>query len=286
MRGDSSSLPRHSSNILVRHKEAYMFSNIKKFASKRVVLGVTAALLAVGLLAGCGSDSAQQGEKVLRVGSETTFPPFEFTEGDKYVGFDIDLADAVAKKMGYKMEFKSMGFDALIPALQSNDIDMIAAGINATPERAKAVDFSEPYFTEGGFAIVVRKDNTNINDWKDLEGKRIVTQIGTIPSEMARKIDGAQVKDVDSNSQAFNELQANTADAMILDNAVAMYYLKQGADKDLKIVGTPTQAEGTVWAFRKGDNELREKANKALQDLKADGTYQKIYEKWFGANNK
>ncbi|WP_298703397.1 basic amino acid ABC transporter substrate-binding protein [uncultured Veillonella sp.] len=263
-----------------------MFSNLKKFASKRVVLGVTAALLAVGLLAGCGNDSAQQGEKVLRVGAETTFPPFEFTEGDKYVGFDIDLAEAIAKKMGYKMEFKSMGFDALIPALQSNDIDMIASGINATPERAKAVDFSEPYFTEGGFAIVVRKDNTTINDWKDLEGKRIITQIGTIPSEMARKIDGAQVKDVDSNSQAFNELQANTADAMILDNAVAMYYLKQGADKDLKITGQPTQAEGTVWAFRKGDNELREKANKALQDLKADGTYQKIYDKWFGSSQK
>lgn len=263
-----------------------MFSNIKKFASKRVVLGMTAALLAVGLLAGCGSDSAQQGEKVLRVGAETTFPPFEFTEGDKYVGFDIDLAEAIAKKMGYKMEFKSMGFDALIPALQSNDIDMIASGINATPERAKAVDFSEPYFTEGGFAIVVRKDNTTINDWKDLEGKRIITQIGTIGSEMARKIDGAQVKDVDSNSQAFNELQANTADAMILDNAVAMYYLKQGADKDLKITGTPTKPEGTVWAFRKGDTELRDKANKALQDLKADGTYQKIYEKWFGSSQK
>lgn len=247
---------------------------------------MTAALLAVGLLAGCGSDSAQQGEKVLRVGAETTFPPFEFTEGDKYVGFDIDLAEAIAKKMGYKMEFKSMGFDALIPALQSNDIDMIASGINATPERAKAVDFSEPYFTEGGFAIVVRKDNTTINDWKDLEGKRIITQIGTVGSEMARKIDGAQVKDVDSNSQAFNELQANTADAMILDNAVAMYYLKQGADKDLKITGTPTEAQGIVWAFRKGDTELRDKANKALQDLKADGTYKKIYDKWFGSSQK
>lgn len=260
-----------------------MFNSLKKFASKKVVLGVTAALLAVGLLAGCGSDTAQK-EKVLRVGSETTFPPFEFAEGDKYVGFDIDLADALAKKMGYKMEFKSMGFDALIPALQSNDIDMIAAGINSTPERAKAVDFSDPYFTEGGFAIVVRKDNTNINDWKDLEGKRIVTQIGTIPSEMARKIPGVQLKEVDSNSQAFNELQANTVDAMILDNAVAMYYLKQGADKDLKLTGEPTKGEPVVWAFRKGDNELREKANKALQELKADGTYQKIYDKWFGTN--
>ncbi|ETJ40431.1 Extracellular solute-binding protein family 3, partial [human gut metagenome] len=83
-----------------------------------------------GLLAGCGNDKPKmtQQEGVLRVGSETTFPPFEFTEGDKYVGFDVDLSEAISKKIGLKMEFKSMGFDALIPAVQSGDIDMIAAG--------------------------------------------------------------------------------------------------------------------------------------------------------------
>ena len=118
-----------------------MFSSLKKFASKKVVLTLTAALLTAGLIAGCGSTGGDNQEKVIKVGAETTFPPFEFTEGDKYVGFDIDLADAVAKKMGYKMQFKSMGFDALIPALQSKDIDMIASG-SVLPLNVKKLFFS------------------------------------------------------------------------------------------------------------------------------------------------
>lgn len=101
------------------------------------------------LAAGCGGGDSKSSSAsgkggipaVIRVGSETTFPPFEFTEDDKYVGFDLDLADAIIKQMGSKMEFKSMGFDALIPAVQSGQIDMIAAGLDATPERAKQVAF-------------------------------------------------------------------------------------------------------------------------------------------------
>ena len=101
------------------------------FKFKKLTAIALVAVAAMGLLAGCGNDKPKmtQQEGVLRVGSETTFPPFEFTEGDKYVGFDVDLSEAIAKKLGLKMEFKSMGFDALIPAVQSGDIDMIAAGI-------------------------------------------------------------------------------------------------------------------------------------------------------------
>lgn len=114
----------------------------------KILLAVGAAS-AVMLAAGCGGGDSKSSSAsgkggipaVIRVGSETTFPPFEFTEDDKYVGFDLDLADAIIKQMGSKMEFKSMGFDALIPAVQSGQIDMIAAGLDATPERAKQVAF-------------------------------------------------------------------------------------------------------------------------------------------------
>lgn len=259
--------------------------NLSK-VSKKLALTLTAGLLAVGLIAGCGSSSdnkAADNQKVLKVGAETTFPPFEFTEGDKYVGFDIDLADAVAKKMGYKMEFKSMGFDALIPALKSKDIDMIASGINPTPERAKAILFSDPYFDKGGFVTLVKKEDTQTKDMSSLTGKRIAAQIGTVSAELAHKVPNATVKEIDTNSQAFNELKAGTVDAVILDNPVALYYLKQGADKDFKIVGAPVEPAPLVFGFRMEDKELQAKANKALADLKADGTYQKIYEKWFGA---
>lgn len=258
------------------------------FKFKKLTAIALVAVAAMVLLAGCGSEKSKMTQEagVLRVGSETTFPPFEFTEGDKYVGFDVDLSEAIAKKLGMKMEFKSMGFDALIPAVQSGDIDMIAAGINATPEREKALDFSDVYFDKGGFITVVRKDNTTIHNMDELAGKTVGVQIGTVPADMAKAIPNTTVKEMDSNSNIFMELKAGTIDGAIIDNAVAMYYLKQGADKDLKLVGEPTQSPGTVLGVKKGNTELQQAINKALKELKEDGTYQKIYDKWFGDANK
>ena len=254
------------------------------FNFKKLTAIALVAVAAMGLLAGCGSEKSKMTQEagVLRVGSETTFPPFEFTDGDKYVGFDVDLSEAIAKKLGLKMEFKSMGFDALIPAVQSGDIDMIAAGFNSTPEREKALDFSNVYFDQGGFITVVRKDNSTIHNMDELAGKTVGVQIGTVPVDIAKAMPNTTVKEMDSNANIFMELKAGTIDGAIIDNAVAMYYLKQGADKDLKLVGEPTKAPGTVLGVKKGNKELQDAVNKALKELKEDGTYQKIYDKWFG----
>ena len=257
--------------------------------NKKIVTALAVSLTAAALfMAGCGgsektpASSAAAGEKIIRVGSETTFPPFEFTDGDKYVGFDIDLADAVIKQMGGKMEFKSMGFDALIPAVQSGQIDLIAAGLDATPERAKQVAFSDVYFDQSGYVMVVRKDNDQIKDWDDLNGKIVGAQVGTHPVDIANDCKAGQVKQFDSNTQGFMELQAKTVDAVIIDKAVGMYYLKQGADKDLKIIGAPKESAGMVFAMKKDNTKLQADVNKALKELKANGTYDKIFEKWFG----
>lgn len=254
---------------------------LKMFKSKYGVL-VIAGILLLGLLSGCGSQNAPKEEKVLRVGSETTYPPFEFEENGKYVGFDVDLAEAVAKQIGYKFEFKSMGFDALIPALESDQIDMIAAGLNATPERAKVVNLSKIYFDKTGFVIVVNKKNNDIKNWNDLQGKKIAAQIGTIPADLAHEVPNAQAKDLDTIPQTLDEVKTGTSDATILDKGVALYYMKQGADKDMKIVGDSKGAQGLVFAFRKNNPELQAKVDNALEELKANGTYDKIYEKWFG----
>lgn len=256
-----------------------MFNRMSKTV-KKLALVATVGILVVGLFAGCGNEESK--EKVLTFGAETTFPPFEFSENDQYVGFDMDLTKALAEKMGYKYQFKSMGFDALVPALQSKDIDVIASGMNQTPEREKAINFSDSYYDDGGFSIITRKDNTDIKDFDSLANKRIVVQIGTVPVEMAHKIPGTTVKEVDGNSQMFMELQAGTVDAAILDTAVAKYYLAQGASKDLKLTGQPTDSPGIAMGVRKDDKELLQQINKALKELKEDGTYQKIYEKWFG----
>ena len=261
-----------------------MFEEDTMFKFKKLSAIALVAVAAMGLLAGCGSEKSKMTQEagVLRVGSETTFPPFEFTEGDKYVGFDVDLSEAIAKKLGLKMQFVSMGFDALIPAAQSGDIDMIAAGINATPEREKVLTFSDVYFKDAGYVTVVRKDNTSINSMQDLAGKTVGAQIGTIPVDMAKAIPNTTVKEIDSNATIFMELNAGTIDGAIIDNAVAMYYLKQGADKDLRLAGQPSESPGTVLGFKKDNAALRDAVNKALKELKEDGTYQKIYEKWFG----
>lgn len=268
---------------------------IRMMNKKMKILLAMGAMAAVVLASGCGGDAksgasaAKSGSgipKVIRVGSETTFPPFEFTQDDKYVGFDLDLADAVIKQMGSQMEFKSMGFDALIPAVQSGQIDLIAAGLDATPEREKQVAFSDPYFTQNGYIIIVRKDNDAIKDWADLEGKNVGAQVGTQQVKLAQEAKAAQVKQLDSNSQAFMELQAKTLDAVVIDQPVGMYYLKQGGDKDLKIVGTSKGANGMVFAVKKENKELQAAVNKALKDIKANGTYDKIFEKWFGKQEK
>ena len=259
---------------------------------KKVTTLVAASLAALTLLAGCGSngtadkkDSAAKGDKTLIVGTEPTFPPFEFTENEKDVGFDIDLAQAVCDKLGYKMEVKNLGFDALIPALRSGQIDMIASGMDATPERQKQVSFTEPYFQDG-YSVVVRKDNTSINGFDDLKGRTVGSQVGTKGVDLATEA-GATVKQYDANSQGWMELQSGTCDAVVINTSVALYYMKEGGDKDLKIVGDAKKADaGIAMAVSKDKPELLEKVNKALADLKADGTYAKLYKKWFGVDPK
>ncbi len=254
----------------------------KKFA----VLALSAAA-ATTLFAGCGSstDSQQSSGDTFIVGMEPTFPPFEFTENDKYVGFDIDYAQAICDKMGVKMEVKSLGFDALIPALQSGQIDMIASGMDATPERAKQVAFTDPYFHDG-YSVVVKKDNTSINGFNDLQGRTVGSQVGTKGVDLAQQ-HGATVKQYDANSQGWMELTSGTCDAVVINTSVALYYLQQGGNKDLKIVGDPFLApDGIAMAVSKDKPETLQKVNKAIAELKADGTYAKLYKKWFGVDPK
>lgn len=250
--------------------------------NKKLIALALASITTVSALSGCGTtqEDRQNSKNTLVIGMEPTFPPFEFTKNDKYIGFDIDYASAIAEKMGMKPEVKSLGFDALIPALQSGQIDIIASGMDATPERKEQVNFTDVYF-KGGYTVVVKKDNTTINGFDDLQGKTVGAQVGTKGVDYAQE-HGATVKQYDSNSQGWMELEAGTCDAVVIDNAVAMYYLKQGGSDKLKMVGEPIISSGMSLAINKDNKDLQEKVNKAMADLKADGTYAKLYKKWFG----
>lgn len=245
-----------------------------------LVIGVL--VLSLGL-AGCGQKAADPAKaKVLKVGAEMTFPPFEFQEeGNKeYVGFDMDLAKAVAKQMGYELEVQNIGFDGLIPALEAGNIDMIVSGMSITEERSKKVAFSKPYY-KSGLSIVVKSDNNSITSFKDLEGKKIAVQIGTTGAEEARKIKDANVREYNSNSEAYMELKAGGVDAVVNDLPVNQYYLVTSGEKNAKLVGDVMNAEEYGMAVTKKNTELIEKVNKALDELKKNGEYEKIYVKWF-----
>lgn len=248
----------------------------KKWITTALLVTTTAAALT-----GCGSsETAKSSDKPLIVGTEPSFPPFEMTENDTYVGFDIDLANAIGEKLGRKVEIKTMGFDALIPALKSGQIDLIASAMSATEERKKQVDFTDPYYI-GGSVIVVRKNNTDIRGWDDITGKTVAVQAGSKPADFAEK-QGALLKQFDANYQCLQELQVGASEAAALDKAVALYYISKGGLSDLKVVGEPKKLAGSAMAINKGNEKELKEINAALQAMKKDGTYTKLYQKWFG----
>ncbi|QDR83177.1 basic amino acid ABC transporter substrate-binding protein [Sporomusa termitida] len=254
--------------------------------SKKWLTFIVLALfvLTVGLTGCGGSQQAQPAAaKVLKVGAEATFPPFEFQDEQSkdYVGFDVDLMKAIGKQMGVEVQIVNTAFDGLIPALESGQIDVIASAMTITDERAQKVSFSQPYY-KSGLSIIVKADNNDIKAFKDLEGKRIAVQIGTTGAEAARRITDAKVREFNSASEAFLELKAGGADAVVNDLPVNEYYLAKGGSKDAKLVGEVLSAEEYGVAVTKKNTELAEKINKALEDIKQNGEYAKIYEKWFG----
>lgn len=247
------------------------------------------AMVMVVMMAGCGGGEkkAAQAPKVLKVGTEPTFAPFEFQkEGSKeFDGFDMDLIRAIGKQMNMKVEILNMGFDALIPAINAGNIDLAIAGMSITPDRQKAVDMSDPYYV-AGLVVVVGKDNAAVKSVNDLNNKGIAVQIGTTGAERAAKVPGAKVKNLNTNAEVFLELKNKGVEAVIIDKPVAEYFLATGGGKDFaKIVGDTMEAESYGISLKK-NSPLTKEINKALLDLKKNGEYDKLYAKWFGAVKK
>ena len=253
---------------------------------KKILLIMASLVIAVGMLTGCGGDK-KAAEKVLRVGTEPTFAPFEFQkEGSKeYTGFDMDLARAIGKELGLKVEIVSMGFDGLIPALDAGNIDAVLAGMTITPDRSKSVKFSAPYY-KSGLTVMVKKDNTTIKGIEDLKGKKIAVQIGTTGAMEAHKIEGVKVTEFNTNTEAALELKNGGVDAVVNDLPVVAYFLQQGGKDYAKMVGKVVTAEEYGVAVKKGNDKLAADIDKALAGLKKSGEYDKIYKTWFGEQVK
>ncbi|AIF53635.1 basic amino acid ABC transporter substrate-binding protein [Pelosinus sp. UFO1] len=251
--------------------------------SKKIMsLIMLMVLIASFGLVGCGKDAATTA-KVLKVGTDAGFAPFEFQDekSKEYVGFDVDLIKALGKQMGYEVQIQNMNFDGLIPGLEVNSIDVAIAGMTITDARSQKVNFTKPYY-QSGLTIVVKNDNTAIKSFKDLEGKKIAVQIGTTGATEAKKIKDAQVREFNNAPEAFMELKAGGVDAVVNDKPVNEYYIAKSGSKDAKAVGEPQQAEEYGIAVAKKNTELAGKLDKALEEIKKNGEYEKIYVKWFG----
>ena len=191
----------------------------------------------------------------------------------------------MGKEAGFDVQVKNIAWDGIFAALASNQVDVIAASVSITDKRKKAMLFTDPYY-ESGLMTIVRKDNTVIHSLADLKGKRIGVQLGTTGAQEAEKIEGAKVTNFDTSDLACLELKNGNVDAVISDLPVLEYFLKKGGASYAKTVGTPKKGDFYGIAAPKGKKELIDGLNKALKELKDSGEYQKIHDKWFGAETK
>ena len=213
----------------------------------------------------------------LTVGTSPDYPPYEsLNEKNEIVGFDIDLINAVAKKMGVKVKVVGQGFDGLIPALISKKIDVIAAGMTVTAERKKAVNFTLPYDNSAN-VIMARKENLKYASAASLAGKNVGSQIGTVQEKIVQDIKGANSKAFNLYTDAAVALQTRQIDAMVVDKTVADQFLK--TYPDLRITGTLAKNEKAM-AVRKDCGDEVNRMNAAIIEMRKNGELAAISKKW------
>ncbi len=226
---------------------------------------------------------AQAAETV--VGVDANFMPFEFKVDGKLTGFDVDLFEAIAKEIGLDFKWQTMDFNGIIPGLQSKSIDAAIAGITIKSEREKVVDFSHPYY-DSGLIILVAADNEDIKVLEDLKGKRVATKLATTSEDYLKKnVDTKELKLLPNTDNLFMELMTGGVDAVFFDSPPLLYFAKNQGKGKVKTVGPLYQGQPYGIAFPEG-SPLREKVNIALLKFMEDGTYDKLYEKWFGTSPK
>lgn len=208
------------------------------------------------------------------------YPPFESVDGDKYVGYDVEMIEAIADKAGLVIEFSAMDFDAVIAAVQSNTNTIGVSGISITDERKLSVDFSDGYINAG--LIVVIKKDSGYTTTNDLKGKIIGVQMGTTSDFAAEDITGqSNVAQYKSFLNAIMDLQGNKVDAVIVDKPVGIAILNSLADESLEIVDMGLQADWYGIEVNKENPELLEKINKALAELKDEGFFEQLEKAYF-----
>ena len=235
----------------------------------------TAAALALSAAAGFAHAA-----DTLRVVTAATFPPREFVKDGKRTGFDIELVEALAEKMGKQVQWIDIDFKGLIPAVLANRADMAVSAIYITDERKKVVDFADSYYA-GGLVVLTKKDGP-VKTLKDLDGRNVSVQVGT-KSVSYLKDNYPQVKrvEVEKNQEMFNLVQVGRADAAVTGKPAAKLFAQ--SNPGLVVLDEQITTEDYGFAVSKQQPELTRALNEALKQVKQDGTYEKIVAKWLEA---
>ena len=242
---------------------------------RRTVLKTSLLALTLGA---AGATTAFAQSNVLRVATDATFPPMEFVENGKKTGFDVELVEAVAAKMGKKVEWIDIDFKGLVPGLIAKRYDMAVSAIYITDERKKVVDFSQTYYAGGLVAMV--KTGSPITKLTDLNGKKVSVQVGTKSvGYMTEHYPKVQRVEVEKNQEMFNLVDIGRADAAVTGKPAAFQYIRTRGGMTVLPEQLTTEEYGM--AIRKDTPELTAAVNKALDQLKADGGYKAIVDKWF-----
>ena len=255
--------------------------NLKKIAAIILSAALVVALAACGSSKDSDSNKSSCKAGTLTMGTNASFPPYEYVDDNgKIVGIDAEIAQAIADKLGMKLEIKDMEFESLVPAVKAKSIDLALAGMTVTDERKQSVNFSDSYST--GVQVVIVKENSEIKTVDDLKGKKIGVQAGTTSDTYCSEDFGEEnVKQFSNGSLAVAALANGQVDCVVIDNEPAKNYV--AANSGLKILDTEYVTEDYAIAISKDNDELLKKVNNALKELKDDGTVDKIIGKYIKA---
>jgi len=240
-------------------------------------------LLAAGCGGGGDTEGTGGGGEKLSVGSDVPYPPFEEFGASKteFKGFDVELVEAIAAKIGREVEFQDTSFDTIFRDLAQGKFDMVASATTITDEREESVDFTNPYYLPSAQSIVVKKGTTGLKTAKYLEGKTVGVQQGTTGEEFVEEeIDTKELRTYPQGPDTIPALKAGTIDAVVIDRPVAEKAVEQ--DSGIEISGGIETEEEYGFVVQQGDEELLDELNEGLKEVLEDGEYTTIYKKWFG----
>lgn len=253
---------------------------------KKISAFLLTLMMAVLAFSACGQDkTAQDGagdgaaapeKKTLTMATNAEFKPFEYLEGEKIVGADVDFAEAIAEKLGRELEITNIDFDAALTGAATGKYDVAIAGITANDDRKKNMSFTDDYY-KASQAIIVA-DGSDIKTAKDLEGKTVSCQEGTT-GEQYLLDNGYNVQSFKTGSEAVSALTSGKVDAVVIDNAVATALSAEQNGKTVVLDEALTEETYAI-ATKLGNDELVAELNKAIAELKEDGTLNKIFEKY------